>query len=224
MIDKINALEKIAEQNLEEADIANDLFHIKLALNAAKIMCEKENADFGIVRAALLIHHISPRRTKNHRISDYRTESFDEGKEILTKLEFSQEVMDKILNCVEATYFGKEQKARSLEAKVAHDANKLVTIGALGIARAFTFGGAFKRPIFDAEKGYVKSKSDITSENSFEYDPFSLEPDTVSHFKTKLLKIEENMLTQTGKKMGLKRHMFMIEFLYELFDEIDLKE
>lgn len=215
-------LEEIAEDALKDADLANNYFHTQLAIRTAEYLCEKEGADFDVIKASLLIHHIAPRRAKNSGISDYRTESLQKGKEILSRLEFPQEMILKILNCVESTYFGKELIADNINAKVAHDANKLVTMGALAIARSFTFGGYFKRPIYDPEKSLIKSKDDVELKINVKYDPYAIEPDTISHFKTKLLQIKDKMLTNTGKELAKNRHTFMVEFLYQFFDEINI--
>jgi len=221
---KLIRLEEITKDELKKADLANDYFHTQLAIKTAEYIAEKEKVNFDIVKASLLLHHISPRRAKNKKISDYRNKSLKKGREILSNLNFSQEEIQMILNCVESTYLGKEAVAKYKEAKVAHDANKLVTIGALAIARAFTFGGCFGRPIYDPEKSLITSKKDIEMYLTIEYNPYELEPDSISHFKTKLLKIKDKMLTNTGKEMAKKRHEFMIEFLHEFFDEININD
>jgi uncharacterized protein len=220
--EKLKILEEMAKSELKNADPANDFFHTEIAIKVAKYLCKQEGAEFSIVKAALLLHHISPRRFKDKSISPYREESLQKGKKILDDLGFPKELASEILRCVEATYFGNEEKATTIEAKVAHDANKLVTIGALGIARTFTFGGYFKRAIYNPSKSLIRGRDEIEKEVPVQYDPSSLEPDTVSHFKTKLLRIKDKMLTATGRKLAEKRHKFMIEFLNNFFDEIEI--
>lgn len=223
MEDKMAKLEGIVKEALKDADLANDYFHSELAIRTAKYLCEKEGGNFEVVKAALLIHHIAPRRAKDRGISDYRNEALQKGNKVLSNLKFPQEMIHKVLKCVEATYFGKESIADDIDAKVAHDANKLVTTGALAIARTFTFGGYFKRPIYDPEKSLIKSERDIELNMDVKYDPYTLEPDSISHFKTKLLQIKDKLLTNTGRELAKKRHEFMRKFLHEFFDEINMR-
>lgn len=220
---RIEKLEEITKKASSGADLANDYYHIQRVLGIAEYLCREEKADFNIVKIAVLLHNIVPRKRENESITDYRSESIQKSEEILKKLGFIPEIISKVLNCIMASYMGVELLAENIEARVAHDANKLDTIGAIGIARAFTFGGYFNRPIYDSEKTLVKSTKDLETDE-LRYDPRKLEPDTVSHFKTKLLKIKDRMLTETGKKLAKDRHQFMVEFLTRFLNDIKLQE
>jgi uncharacterized protein len=213
-----------ASEALMEADPANDFHHVELAMRMAERLCDAEGADHLVVKAALLIHNIAPRKRIDGRVSDYREESLQKGAEALKASGFPQEIIPTVLNCVEAAYFGNELEAVSIEAKVAHDANKLVTMGALAIARTFTYGGFFRRPIYDPKKSFIQSRDDISQVVISEYDPYSIDPDSVSHFRTKLLRIKNTMMTNTGKMLAEKRHEFMVKFLNQLFDEMSCQE
>lgn len=215
-------LASLATESMEGADPANDSFHAELAIRIAERLCEREKADFRVVKAALLIHNIVPRKRIDGHVTDYRSESLQKGREALLGAGFQPSLVPKILNCVEATYFGNEGEAVSIEAKVAHDANKLVTMGALAIARTFAYGGYFKRPIYDTQKSLIRSRADIAQALTSEYDPYAIDLDSISHFRTKLLRIKDTMLTKTGRELAEQRHKFMIQFLNQFFDELDI--
>ncbi|MFZ2472615.1 MAG: hypothetical protein WAW52_11830 [Methanothrix sp.] len=215
-------LASIATESMEGADPANDSFHAELAIRIAESLCGREGSDFRVVKAALLIHNIVPRKRIDGHVTDYRSESLQKGREVLLEAGFPPSLVPKILNCVEAAYFGNEGEATSIEAKVTHDANKLVTMGALAIARTFTYGGYFKRPIFDPQRSLIHSRRDITQALEAEYDPYAIDRDSISHFKTKLLRIKDTMLTKTGQELAEQRHEFMILFLNQFFDELDI--
>ena len=214
-------LASIATESMKDADPANDIFHAELAIRIAKALCEREGADFKIVNAALLIHNIAPRKRIDDRVTDYRTDSIQKGRDVLLKVGFPHSSVQEILSCVEAAYFGNEAKAVSIEAKVVHDANKLVTMGALAIARTFAYGGYFRRPIYDPQNSLIRSSEDILHPQNAEYDPYAINLDSISHFRTKLLHIKDTMLTNTGRKLAERRHEFMIQFLDQFFDELN---
>jgi uncharacterized protein len=215
-------LASLAAESLKEADPANDSFHVELAIRTAEGLCELEGADFQVVKAALIIHNISPRKNIDGHVTDYRNDSLQKGQELLLVVGFSPNLIPKILNCVEAAYFGNEAEASSIEAKVAHDANKLVTMGALAIARTFAYGGYFKRPIYDPQKSLMHSREDIDQALKAEYDPYAINLDSISHFRTKLLRIKDTMLTETGKKLAEQRHQFMVLYLNQFFEELNV--
>jgi uncharacterized protein len=215
---KLEEIKNIAREALSQADRANDYYHVRRVLKIAENLCRKEDVDSSIVKAALLLHNIVPRKKTDDRIIDYRQQSLQKSREILISLDIDEQTISKILNCIQASFFGQENLDQNEEAKIVHDANKLDTIGAHGIARVFAFGSAFKRPIYDPGKSFLKSRQDMET-NGFEYNPYELEPDSISHFGTKLLKIKDRMLTETGKELAEKRHKFMVHFLENFFEE-----
>ena len=85
------------------------------------------------------------------------------------------------------------------------DADRLDAIGAVGIARCFTFGGAMKRVIYDA---HVPARTELTA--AMYQDGKST---TLNHFHEKLLKLKSLMKTATGRKLAESRHQYMLDFL-----------
>jgi hypothetical protein len=84
-------------------------------------------------------------------------------------------------------------------------------IGAIGIARCFTYGGFKKRPLYDAAQPVSSSDSDITHEE-YKKSASKNEP-SINHFYTKLLKLKDLMKTAAGKKRAEQRHQIMLDFL-----------
>ena len=118
---------------------------------------------------------------------------------------------------------GETKVPGTLEGKIVQDADRLDALGAIGIARAFAFGGSKKRKIYD-----VKNIDELHKRN---FEPYNMDnvsfeqykngkSDTVTHFYEKLLKLENMMNTEQAKIIAHKRTEFMKNYLKELFEEI----
>jgi uncharacterized protein len=99
----------------------------------------------------------------------------------------------------------------TIEGKIVQDADRLDAIGAIGIARAFTYGGA---------KGHVLFKEDeiprtVMTEDEYHQNPSSV----IGHFYEKLLLLKEKMNTKKAIELATDRHRFMMEFLEKFKEE-----
>lgn len=192
----------------------HDWFHIERVYTIACKIQEVEGGDLELVALAALLHDISDHKMNGGILNHGGIVAF----ELLKDLNCSNELAEKVKDIVDTvSYKGANvsDKMDSLEGQIVQDADRLDAIGAIGIARAFAFGGNKNRPMYLPDhlpemhhtfESYANSKSH-----------------TVNHFYEKLLLLKDRLHTETAKKIGLQRHEFMETFLQQFYNEWDSK-
>ncbi|CAA0820476.1 Metal-dependent phosphohydrolase [Striga hermonthica] len=145
-----------------------------------------------------------------------------EGKiveDFLVKERVDESIKSRILGIIKGMGFKEEVAGLAggtqyPEFGVVQDADRLDAIGAIGIARCFTFGGSRNSVLYDPN---IKPRSDLSKEKYMNKDKQT----TVNHFHEKLLKLKELMKTKAGQRRAERRHKFMEEFLEEFYQEWD---
>ncbi len=206
----IEATKQHVKQVLSGEGSGHDWWHIQRVWNNAKLIAEGEKADLFIVELGALLHDIA----------DYKFHNGDEeigGKtagEWLEKCNCDPEVIEKVVHIVNHVSFKgnvHENKMKSIEGKIVQDADRLDAMGAMGIARCFTYGGSKGREIYNPDK---KFKPNMTKD---EYK--SNDGSAINHFYEKLLLLKDLMNTETAKKIATERHIFMEQYLERFFQE-----
>ncbi len=198
------------KNTLTNAEGGHDWFHIERVYKNAINIAEGENVDSLVVALGALLHDIADSKFFNG----------DEtiAPKLVTEFLLSQNcdsaVIEHVVQIVKNISFkggNKKQSFTSPELDVVQDADRLDALGAIGIARAFNYGGFKNRKIYDPS---ITPKLTMTVE---EYKA-STAP-TINHFYEKLLLLKDRMNTKTGKKMAEKRHLFMDAFLNQFYAE-----
>jgi len=203
--------ERFAKNMLRDAEGGHDWSHIERVLKNAKQILKKEKADKHIVMLGILLHDIADPKFHNGDESKGPKISKAFLKEVQAKSGTIKKVME-IVNGISYKGGFNKNKEKSLELQVAQDADRLDAIGAIGIARAFNYGG------FSGRKIYNPTQSPREYQNVKEYR--KSDSSTINHFYEKLLKLKDEMNTKTGKKLAKKRHEFMVVFLEQFLKEI----
>lgn len=201
-------LELWVQQKLTSIEAGHDWWHaVRVRNNAIKIS-EIEGGNIQVIETAALVHDL---------VDDKFFNPASTKKEIdikLKSLSFEQNDIDHILHIISSISFSQELDGSSfdsLEFRIVQDADRLDAIGAIGIARTFSYGGHKGREFYNPETPFEK----VSSKQKYRK---STTP-TINHFYEKLLKLKEMMKTSTGKTMAKERHDFMELYLEHFFNE-----
>ena len=135
------------------------------------------------------------------------------ARKILGKYNLGDNVVDNILHCIISHRYRNSYTPETIEAKVLYDADKLDSIGAVGIARDFLFAGsAGSNCLYTGnEKKLAKQKRDYS---------FTNEDSAILEYEIKLKKIKDEIITQTGRKIAQERHKYMKEYFSRFWKEV----
>ena len=208
----IKAAETYVKDALAKEGTGHDWWHIVRVRNNAKLICKTEKADKFIVDLAILLHDVGDRKVINKDEDDYSiAENFLQKNKVLPDM--IEKIMFIIKNMSFSKTVGKKIDGISKEFQVVQDADRLDALGAIGVARAFSFGGSRGRLMYDPTQKIKKVK---TSE-----DYKKGKNSTFHHFYEKLLLLKNLMNTKTAKKIAAKRHKYMEKYLKQFLLEWD---
>ena len=189
-------------------DPSHDMLHVLRVVKNAKLLAEKEGADLDIVVPASYLHDVvyvskaDPRRAQASKLSA------DETKKFLLSISYPEKYIESICHAVEAHSFSANIATKSLESKIVQDADRLDALGAIGIARCFSFSGMALRSIYSENDPFAQDRELDDSTN------------TLDHFYVKLLRLPEKMQTPSGREEASRRVGLMNKFLDSLKQEI----
>lgn len=195
---------------LANAEAGHDWFHIERVYHTAKTINAIEKGDELIVALAALLHDIADSKFNDGDEEIGPQKAGDFLKSINVDDTVINQVQQIIRNLSFKASFG-EITFKAKELDIVQDADRLDAIGAIGIARAFTYGGFKNRVLYDPE---IKPNLSMSKE---EYK--NTTAPTINHFYEKLLLLKDLMKTPTGKAMALKRHQFMLTYLDQFYAE-----
>ncbi len=198
------------QETLKNAEGGHDWFHILRVLNNSKLIATTEEVDLLTVELGALLHDIADSKFHNGD----ETVGPKVARAFLSSQNVQEEVIVHVVNIIENISFkggNTNQSFHSKELAVVQDADRLDALGAIGIARAFNYGGFKGRSLYDPE---IQPNLKMSKE---EYKA-STAP-TINHFYEKLLLLKDRMNTETGKAIAEQRHNYMQGFLEQFYAE-----
>lgn len=206
----ISSTENFVKITLQGAEGGHDWWHIERVWKNAMTIAKTEKVNLLVVNLAALLHDIADAKFNN---GDEETGPA-KAKQFLQSIAVSKEVIEHVENIIRHISFkggNFTQSFTSPELAVVQDADRLDALGAIGIARAFNYGGFKNREIYNPgiTPDMEMSKEKYTTSNA----------PTINHFYEKLLLLKNKMNTTAGKQMAQQRHEFMEIFLHQFYKE-----
>lgn len=206
------AIREFAKGVLEGDKTGHDWNHaLRVEKNVRKIMPPGlDEAELEVIRAACWLHD-----TIDEKLAQSRQKSVGEIEELLVKNGATLEQIDEVLDIIQNLSYAKNletKKELSLAGQIVQDADQLDAIGAIGIGRAFYYGGSQGDAMYTDD--VPRSLEKLTASN------YRKGSSVLNHFYEKLLLLESQMNTEAGKFEAKKRTNFMKEYLEQLAREI----
>ncbi|SEN44674.1 uncharacterized protein SAMN04488134_101101 [Amphibacillus marinus] len=169
----------------------HDCNHMNRVANYARIIAEAEGSDPFISEVCGWVHDLIDLKL----VEDPELAKQD-LKKLLEQLRFSAIQINQIISAIDTVSFRKGKTPETEFAQIVQDADRLDAIGAIGVARAISYGTSKHQPLYDSEHS-----------------------STLAHFTEKLFKLEARLHTQAAKKMAKDRHQFMMHFYHQFMVE-----
>jgi len=228
MEDRFKKIEEIAEERLKDCS-AHSIEHVKRVYSLCLKLAENQEVDLGVLRVAALLHDIGGKVELNDLTgnTDHAFVGAEMVSPILKNLNFSDKEIKHIQDCILSHRYKNEHEPKTIEAKILFDADKLDSIGAIGIARAFVWIGGNKANIYskpDIEE--YAQKNLLGGKISGRIKDKSLHSPQIE-FATKIKFLKDKLYTEKGKEIAEERTTFFKDFLdrleMEVKGEIQLK-
>jgi uncharacterized protein len=201
---------QFVKEELKNAEGGHDWFHIERVWKNAKLIAVSEQVNQEVVELGALLHDIAD--SKFNRGDE--TIGPSKARQFLVSRNVDSTTINHVISIIEHVSFkggNERQQFNSTELDVVQDADRLDAMGAIGIARAFNYGGFKNRGLYNPA---IQPNLNMTKE---EYKA-STAP-TINHFYEKLLLLKDRMNTATGKRLAEDRHQFMEKFLAQFYEE-----
>jgi len=190
-------------------DLAHGWEHVQRVYRLALHIAQQEGADPFIVGVAALLHDLG--RLTHDETRHHADLSVIHARDLLTRYQVPPDKQEAILHAIDAHSFSKGLQPRTLEARIVRDADRLDSLGAIGILRWAITG---------TQRGTPETRSYHPDDPFAERHSLDDRRYMLDHFYSKLLKLSDTMSTQTGRKLAERRTRFMRTYLDEFKDEL----
>lgn len=203
----VEITESMVKTKLMETEGSHDWFHIERVRKTAMKLAQKEGGDQFLIEMAALLHDLD-----DWKLNIMGNE--DKTSRWLNSLNLDEYRKHQIIRIISEVSFkgaGVSTPCSAIESKIVQDADRLDALGAIGIARAFAYGGWKGHPIHlpGVLPTYHSGLKDYQNHRG----------STILHFYEKLLLLKDRMNTPSASEIANERHQFMLTFLEHFFNE-----
>lgn len=203
----IKEVERRLKKSFRGEPTGHDWWHSSRVRDLALKIARKEGGGLFVIELASLLHDIDDWKFS-------KANPTARARRLLEELGVAQETIRRVCHIIENVSFkgaGVRDRMKTKEGKIVQDADRLDVIGAIGISRAFAYGGYKKREIYNPSikpqfhktfKAYKAKKGT-----------------TINHFYEKILLLKDRLHTKTAKEIAQKRHKFVVAYLEQFFQE-----
>jgi len=206
----LNAVKTSAQVHFENARGSHAWDHTLRVYQLCKHIGTVEDAEMDVLLSSAYLHDIG--RCYQDAVNGAICHA-EKGAElalpILHRLPLKNVQRDNILHCIRSHRFRGNHKPQSLEAKILFDADKIDSIGAIGVARAFLFAG---------EVGARLHNPEVDIEDTASY---SVDDTGYREYQIKLIKVRDRVMTAEGKRLADERHTYMVDFFDRFLKEYE---
>ncbi|MFC7058071.1 HD domain-containing protein [Halovenus salina] len=191
----------------DEMNPAHDWHHVERVENLAETLLDEYDVDETVVRHAVLLHDIGRAHEDAGEIDDHAEWGAREAETVLADRSFDDDHIEAVCHCIRVHRYSNALEPETREAEILCDADNLDALGAVGIARCFSYGGERGETIYDPE---IPPDTDDTTAGAHQY----------NHFYKKILDLPERMYTDAGRAIADDRAAFVESFLDRFDREI----
>ena len=199
-----------AHEYYRGAESGHDFDHVQRVCALAERLARAEGADLEIVRTAALLHDIARADEDAAGSGDHAQMAAERARALLIGRGTPTDRADAIAHAIAAHRFRGSTLPQSLEAKVLFDADKLDSIGAIGIARAYAISGVLNQRLW----------SEIAEDTVATRDQHNSNHTAVAEFIVKLSKVRDRVYTAAARRIAEERHAYMADFFARLGREV----
>ncbi|MFZ5569043.1 MAG: HD domain-containing protein [Thermodesulfobacteriota bacterium] len=199
-----------AEKLFAGASGSHDWEHTLRVYRLCERLGKTEKADMLVLKTAALLHDIG--RCHQDRANGelcHAEKGAQMAAELIANADLSPEQKQNILHCIRSHRFRGGEEPRTMEAKLLFDADKLDSIGAVGVARAYLFAGEVGAMLHNPGHDVSNTKA------------YSREDTGFREFKVKLRHIKDRVMTREGRRLAQERHEFMTAFFNRFIEEYE---
>lgn len=189
-------------------DPAHDLSHVQRVVKTALALCQQEDAQIEIVLPAAYLHDCFTFPKNHPERAKSSTMAADKATQFLKEIGYPSEFINDIHHAICAHSYSANIAPTTLEAQIVQDADRLDSLGAVGIARCLQVSASFGSSLYQIDDPFCQNR-DLDDKRY-----------TVDHFYTKLFKLEALMNTPSAKQEAKRRTDYMKAFLSQLSIEI----